>query len=71
VLTEKTLDDTGATKEHLPRKSRVKLAQQADTFVSLVRTTTKLLKLCPYKITQVISQMFDTAFASLFSEYQV
>jgi hypothetical protein len=55
VLTEKTLDDTGATKEHSPRKSRVKLAQQADTFVSLVRTTTKLLKLRPYKITQMQS----------------
>jgi hypothetical protein len=40
---------------HLQRKSLEKLAQNADVLVSSARTPTKLLKLCPYKITQVHS----------------
>jgi hypothetical protein len=35
---------------HSPRKSLAKLAREADVLVSSARTTTKLLKLHPYKI---------------------
>jgi hypothetical protein len=52
VLTEETLDDIGT---RLEPRSLVKLAQQTDVSVSSARTATKLLKLCPYKITQVHS----------------
>jgi hypothetical protein len=39
VLTKEKLDNIGARLEHLPRKSLIKLAQQADISVSSARTT--------------------------------
>jgi hypothetical protein len=53
VLTEEKLNDIGARLEHSPRKSLARLVQQDDISVSSARTATKLLKLCPYKITHV------------------
>jgi hypothetical protein len=53
ILTEDRLANIDARLEHSTRKSLTKLAQQADVLVSSARTAAELLKLCPYKITQV------------------
>jgi hypothetical protein len=50
-LTEEKLDSIGARLEHSPGKSLVKLVHQADISIFSARTATKLLKLCPHKIT--------------------
>jgi hypothetical protein len=53
VLTEETLDETGARLEHSPRKSLAQLAQQAQVSKTTAWRATKNLHLRPYKITQV------------------
>jgi hypothetical protein len=53
VLTEETLDETGARLEHSPRKSLAQLAKQAQVSKTTAWRATKNLHLRPYKITQV------------------
>jgi nitrogen-specific signal transduction histidine kinase len=53
VLTEETLDETGARLEHSPRKSLARLAQQAQVSKTTAWRATKNLHLRPYKLTQV------------------
>jgi hypothetical protein len=53
VLTEETLNETGARLEHLPRKSLAQLAQQAQVSKTTAWRATKNLHLQPYKITQI------------------
>jgi hypothetical protein len=53
VLTEETHDEIGARLEHSPRKSLVRLAQQAQVSKTTAWRATKNLHLRPYKITQV------------------
>jgi hypothetical protein len=53
VLTEETLDEIGARLEHSPRKSLVRLAQQAQVSKTTAWRATKNLHLRPYEIAQV------------------
>jgi hypothetical protein len=53
VLTEETLDDTGARLETSLRKSVKQLAQETGVSITSARRATKLLKLHPYKTTVV------------------
>jgi hypothetical protein len=53
VLTEETLDETGARLKHSPRKSLARLAQKAQVSKTTAWRETKNLHLRPYKITQV------------------
>ena len=53
VVTEKTLDEIGASLERTPRKSIPKLAQKVGISESSAHRATKLLKLKPYQCTSV------------------
>jgi hypothetical protein len=53
VLTEETLDETGARLDHSPRKSLARLAQQAQVSKTTAWRATKNLHIRPYKITQI------------------
>jgi hypothetical protein len=53
VFTEEKLDDTGARVEHTPRKSLKRLAQETRVSKSSARSSTRLLKLRPYKTTVI------------------
>ena len=55
VLTEETLDEIDTSLEHTPTKSIPKLAQQVGISESSAHRATKLLKLKPYKCTNVHS----------------
>jgi hypothetical protein len=53
VLTEETLDKTGARLKHSPRKSLARLAYQVEVSKTTAWRATKNLHLWPYEITQV------------------
>ena len=53
VLTEEKLDEIGQTLERSPRKSLSRLSQKTGVSQFLAWKATKLLKLKPYKITEV------------------
>jgi hypothetical protein len=55
ILTEEKVNDIGARSKLLPKKNHGKMGPKADILISSARTTSKLIKLCPHKITQVLS----------------
>jgi hypothetical protein len=68
MLTEETLDATGATFEHTPTKSLKCLAQETGVSESSARSATQLLKLRPYKTTVIHAlQLCDSASRPVFA----